>query len=214
MGSTFWAELYFRSLKTSSVFPILTKYLLRHKHLYIPHVGRFEILQTPAQLNVAEKEIIPPAYQTTFSAGDEMPPAPVKYVAAWGAGGESSGLSGFGEKLRRQIQASGFQWKGLGTFSFRSGQINFKPDNIALAALQPIPAQKVLRENVQHHVLVGDQEVTSEQVISHAVHVPKKRRPWFITAGWLLLGAAVIAVAVFLYLKHFQTTSTGMQVRW
>ena len=59
---------------------------------------------------------------------------------------------------------SPFYWKGFGWLRFTSDEMSFEPDEIRLEALQPMSAERVLRKNVQHSVLVGDQEITSGQV--------------------------------------------------
>jgi predicted nucleic acid-binding Zn ribbon protein len=82
-----------------------------------------------------------------------------------------------------------------------------------LEGLQPVPAQKVLRENVQHNMLVGDQEMTSQQVTDVLNRVESKRA-WFMVLGWIVFILAVIAIIILLYMKKFQTTSTGLQLRW
>ena len=119
----------------------------------------------------------------------------------------------FGEKLKSRIQNSHFYWKGFGTLRFFSNELLFEPDEIKLEGLQPVPAKKVLRENVQHNVLVGDQEMTSQQVTDVLNKVGYKRS-WSITLGWILLTLAVIAILILLYMNNFQTTSTGLQTRW
>jgi hypothetical protein len=215
MASTFWAELYFRSLKISRVLPLLTKYLLRYKRVCIPGVGTFEIVQQSPQLNVADKLITAPAYTVKHNLTDQVPDQQVQFLASAGTKNESFSqeLFSFGEKLKRKIQESPFHWNGLGTLRSAASEIVFEPDAIMLPSLQAVPARKVLRENVQHNVLVGDREMTSQQVTDKLNYVEYKR-PWFIIFGWTVLVLALIAVVIFLYLQHFQTTSTGMQLTW
>ena len=96
---------------------------------------------------------------------------------------------------------------------FNANQLVFEPEEIRLVSLQPVPAQKVLRENVQHSMLVGDQEMTSQQV-TDALHQVEYKRPWFIIAGWILFIIAAIAIIILFYTNNFQNTSTGLQTRW
>jgi len=212
MGSTCWAELYFRSLKSNKVLLLLTKYLIRHKRVCIPHVGTFEIVQQSPQLNVVDKLIIPPAFKARYIEQDAVPEHQFDFFASSKEEKEKirQELFSFGEKLRNQINQSSFYWNGFGTLRYKSNRVIFEPEVIPLSSFQPVVAEKVLRENVQHNVLVGDQEMTSSQV-NEALSKQEYKRPWFIIAGWIIFIVAVLAIIIFLYLKNFQTASTGMQ---
>ena len=170
-------------------------------------------MQSP-QLDVADKKIFPPVYITQHSSEDKVSEHQFLFLSN---GKEKENymrdLFSFGEKLKRQIQSSPFYWKGFGTLRFSSNELLFEPDEIKLEGLQPISAEKVLRKNVQHNMLVGDQEMTSQQV-TDALNKVEYKRPWFIIVGWILLILAVIAIILLLYMKNFQTTSTGLQTRW
>lgn len=212
MGSTFWAELYFRSLKSNRVLPLLTKYLIRYKKVCIPHVGTFEIVQQSPQLNVVDKLVPPPAFKARYIEQDSVPEHQFDFFAASYEEKQrlKQELFSFGERLKNKISQSSFYWDGLGTLRYKSNHVVFEPEEIQLYSLQPVPAQKVLREKVQHNVLVGDVEMTSDQV-NEVLTREEYKRPWFILAGWIIFILAVIAIIVFLYLKNFQTASTGMQ---
>lgn len=212
MGSTCWAELYFRSLKSNRVLPLLTKYLIRYKRVCIPHVGTFEIVQQSPQLNVADKLIIPPSFKARYVEQDSVSEHQFNFFAASNEEKEKikQDLFAFGERLKNKISRSSFYWNGLGTLHYKSNRVVFEPEEIQLSSLQPVPAEKVLRENVQHNVLVGDHEMTSDQV-NEVLTKEEYKRPWFIIAGWIIFILAVIAIIIFLYLKNFQTASTGMQ---
>ncbi|HWI91734.1 MAG TPA: hypothetical protein VNT20_10690 [Flavisolibacter sp.] len=194
---------------------LLTKYLLRYKRVCIPNVGTFEIVMQSPQLDVADKRISPPTYITRHRIDDGVPDHQFRFLTNGRGERESliEELSSFGEKLKRKIQKSPFHWKGFGTLRFSSNELLFEPDEIQLAGLQPVPAQKVLRENVQHNMLVGDQEMTSQQVTDVLKKVESKR-PWFMVVGWIIFILAMISIIILLYMKQFQTTSTGLQLRW
>lgn len=171
-------------------------------------------MQSP-QLDVAGQRISSPVYITHYKTEGQVSDHQFHFLTN-GKGERDSfmkELFSFGEKLKRKIQSSPFYWKGFGTLSFSSNELLFEPDEIILEGLQPVPAQKVLRENVQHNMLVGDQEMTSQQVTEVLSKVEPKR-PWFITLGWILFILALVAIIILLYTKNFQTTSTGLQLRW
>lgn len=194
---------------------LLTKYLLRYKKVCIPNVGTFEIVMQSPQLDVADKIISSPTFITHHRGDDEIPDHQFHFFKKGGDEKENflQELFLFGEKMKRHIQNSPFHWKGFGTLRYTSNELLFEPDEIRLEGLQPLPAQKVLRENVRHNMLVGDQEMTLQQV-TEVLNKVEYKRPWFIIVGWILLTLAAIAIIIFLYLKNFQTTSTGLQTTW
>lgn len=215
MGSTFWVELYFRSLKRVRVLTLLSKYLLQYKKVCIPHVGTFEIIHQPPTLDLGDQVILPPVYSARLVNNNQVPEHQFHYFVSNGVSREDipQVLSSFGERLRHRIQNGPFYWKGLGTLQLSSNEVFFSADTIRIDALQPVSAQKVLRQNVQHQVLVGDQEMTSHQITQVLNRAPVARS-WYIPVAWVLLVVGVIAILVLLYLKHFSTASTGLQTKW
>ena len=189
--------------------------MLRYKRVCIPNVGTFELVMQSPQLDVADKRISSPVYITQYKSQDQVTDHQFRFLSNGKSEKESlvQELSSFGEKLKRKIRNSPFHWKGFGTLQFSSNELLFEPDEIKLEGLQSVPAQKVLRENVQHNMLVGDQEMTSQQV-TEVLNKAEEKRPWFIILGWILFILAVIAIVILLYMKNFQTTSTGLQLRW
>lgn len=178
-------------------------------------MGTFEIVMQSPQLDVADKIISSPVFVTRHKKEDEVPEHQFHFFTNGEAADESfvQELFSFGERMYRRIQNSPFYWKGFGTLRFASNEMLFEPDEIMLAALQPVPAQKVLRENVQHQVLVGDQEMTSQQV-TEVLNMPEYKRPWFIIMGWILFILAVVAIVLYLYMNSFEITSTGLKSLW
>jgi hypothetical protein len=171
-------------------------------------------MQSP-QLDVADKIISSPSFITHHRREDEIPDHQFHFFTN-GEGEKENFMQElflFGEKMKKRIQNSPFYWKGFGTLRYTSNELLFEPDEIKLEGMQPIPAQKVLRENVQHNMLVGDQEMTSQQVTDVLNRVVFKRL-WFIIVGWILLIIAVIVIIIYLYMNNFQTTSTGLQTTW
>jgi hypothetical protein len=171
-------------------------------------------MQSP-QLSVADKLIYSPVFITQHRKDDEVPEHQFYFFTNEGVEKESfrQELYSFGERMKRRIQNAPFHWKGFGTLSYDSTGMLFEPDEMKLEALQPVPAQKVLRENVQHQMLVGDQEMTSQQV-TEVLNTVEYKRPWFIIVGWVLFILALVAIMIYLYLNNFKTASTGFKTLW
>jgi hypothetical protein len=167
-------------------------------------------MQSP-QLDVADKRISSPVYIIQHRKDDHVPDHQFHFFANDGIEGKDlkNELFSFGERMKRQIQKSPLHWKGFGTLRYASSEMLFEPDEIKLASLEAVPAEKVLRKNVQHSMLVGDQEMTSQQVTEVLTKVEHKRS-WFMILGWVLLIISIVAIIIYLYMKNFETSSTGL----
>src|SRR5215213_9525097 len=201
MGSTFWAVSYFRSLKRIKVLASLTKYLVQYKRVSIPHVGTFEIVQESPKLHIGDKTITAPMFITKYVNNDRVPDHQFHFIACCEKTEKEKlqeELSQFGKKLKNRIENSPFCWKGFGTLRYASSQVVFDPQSLEFDSLKFIPAQKVMRQNVQHSVLVGDQQMTSHQV-TNTLSKPGKRMPLYMIIGWILFILAVIAIILFLF---------------
>jgi hypothetical protein len=176
----------------------------------IPHIGTFEIVQEAPRLDIADKVFRPPFYKTVFSEKDIIPEHQLQFFSSVGNSLKKELLS-FGEKLRARVQEAPVMLNGFGKLRYSSNAIVFEPEIIELAALQAVPAQKVIRENAQHNVLVGDREMNSQQVTDFLGQSLRKK-PIFMILGWTVLILALAVIVVVLYQGKFQVTSSGLRL--
>jgi len=163
------------------------------------------------QLDVAGKRISSPVFIAQHHKDDQVPDHQFYFFIGDGMKADDfkNELFSFGEKMKRQVQIAPFHWKGFGTLRYDTNEMLFESEEIVLDSLQALTAEKVLRKDVQHNVLVGDQEMTSQQ-ITDALNRAEYKKPWHIIAGWTLLILSLIAILIYLYMKNFQITSTGL----
>ncbi|RYZ61463.1 MAG: hypothetical protein EOO14_04985 [Chitinophagaceae bacterium] len=192
------------------MFKQLTNYLLQYRQVSIPSVGTIRLVRQPAQLDVAAKIITPPSYRTEITSGDAVPEHQLAYLSA-SLGDEKhtvlDRLSVFGQRLQQQLRGDGFDWKGIGLIESDGGQNVITP-----SGLQPIPAERVLRQDAEHNVLVGDQEMTSTQMTGRREEVPSiavGKRSLSIIIGWVLLAFAILFIVFLLYQGKFRIGATG-----
>lgn len=190
---------------------LLTKYLIQHKKVCIPYVGMFEIVQQPPQLNVVDQIITPPAFTIKHWAKDAVPEHQFLFFASAENEKETieQELFSFGERLKNKIQQSSFHWKGFGTLHYVEDEIIFEAEEICCLSLQNIAAQKVLRENAQHQVLVGDKKMSSNE-IADALNQVQQKHDWYMIAGWTLLIIALLSILIILYFNHFEPAASGL----
>ena len=189
---------------------LLTKYLLQYRRVSIPSVGTITLVHQPAQLNIADKLILPPAFVAEIGEDETVPDHQLSYLsAALQAEGAvvSQQLASLGERLKERIQAGGFYWKGIGLIREKR-----EPMRLALPALGPVPAERVLRPEAEHNVLVGNQHLTSTQITAlkeEVEEVAEKERSVFVVVGWVVLFLAVLYIIFVLYQGKFRMGATG-----
>ncbi len=205
--------MYFRSHKRIKVLAKLTLYLLQYKRVCIPDVGTFEIVQQAPQLRVADQMMTAPQYRTHFTRHNNTSDIPTE-VFSFPDPAQNEKLESewfkLGQQLHQRIHHGPYHWNGFGTFRLTSNQLTFEPQVVVLESLQKIPAQKVIRPNVAHHMLVGDQETTTHQmseVLQRAIY----KKPLMVVA-WLVLFLALLTIGVLLYVHHFEVSAAGLKL--
>lgn len=197
------------------MFQQLATYLSQYKQVAIPGVGSFELVQQPATLDVASKLIKPPLYLPRFSDRDSVREHQLDYLALDLNSNKDSvrtQLEEFGRELKKKIQHGALLWKGIGKLFSEDAKMVFQPDEIEIDGLQWMPAEKVLRKNVQHTVLRGEQEVLSASFYEEEKTVGK-RRSLVKLIGWIVVALAVIFIIVYLYRNSFNTSASGNKMR-
>jgi hypothetical protein len=119
-------------------------------------------------------------------------------------------LFSFGEQLKSRIEKEDFCWNGFGSLRFKANELVFEPEFIRLESLQKIQAEKVMRQDAEHSMLVGDREMTSTEMIT-SLSLKFRRRSLVMVIGWILALIAFIAIIILLYLGKFQTTAAGLR---
>jgi hypothetical protein len=188
----------------------LTDYLLHFRRISIPELGTIELVQQPATLDIANKLIYPPYYKAVFSEKQDGAVHQMLYLqATMGTDAAvAEKLRLLGTEMKRKMQQQSFTWTGIGTFEYNADKINFRPQELS-SLLQPVPAHKVLREHVQHSVLVGDQMVLSDGTVEqHAA--AKRARDLTITIGWIVALLAMAFIVYYLYQHGFIPEASGL----
>lgn len=192
----------------------LTKYLVQYNNVSIPEIGSFKLLQQPARLDVAEKLVYPPSYSLLHDHNDHVGYHQSQHLFEFNNDGAGSDqLIQFGKGFRKSLTLNKFSWSGMGVFeNGEIGPISFQPNEILIDGLQPIVANKVLRENVQHTVLVGENEVLKGGILDEIV-APANRKKVAVIAGWILAALAAAFIIFYLYNQGFQSPASGTTMK-
>lgn len=196
------------------MFAQLTEYLLRYKSVSIPHVGSFVVEREPAQLDFADKRIHPPVYSVTYRDAVNVEEQQLCFISDAYADPSvrQEQLENFGRRLKRRIETGSFTWKGIGSLQCVEDKIVFQPQTLT-TGLWPVEAYRVVRENVPHTLLVGDQEVQSSDVQNLWDEPVERKKDVAVIVGWAILIAAVLFIAYLFFQGGLRTENTGLKAR-
>ena len=184
------------------MFELLYRFLVRHKRIDLPGIGAIVLQIHPAESQFVNQSFLPPRYYAAFEK--EKPTASRKlfsWLAASCNSTESDAAAQFNDfifQLTSQLESGRkVVWNGVGAFQKdQSGEIKFETSRNGPTWLEQTPAKKVIRENAEHSMLVGETEKTSVQrteLLSNPRPVTIRRHRWWV---WPL--AVIIAIAIFL----------------
>ena len=198
----------------------LNTYLVQHRSISIPGLGTIYVERIPAQTDFVNKQILPPSYHYRFDKFFDSPHkdfftflAARKNMAEYEAiGFYSDWALDFRNRIRNNEV---IEWEGVGTLAQdSSGEVMFHAQSALPSYLKPVYAERVIRNNAQHTMLVGDKETTNvemTELLSEEVYVEKES--WWIYA---LIIAAISLVAIFFYFNrngmNIESTSNQQKV--
>jgi hypothetical protein len=196
------------------VFQELHQYFFTYKTVGIPGVGTLQLVQQPATLDVVNQQLLPPHHQVHFSRQATVEAHQIRTLAyAYNNDPDlvAEELTRFGEALRSRLQEQPFSWQGIGRLELEGAYIQFQPQ-VEQAWLEPVAAQRVLRENVQHTVLVGnvERQMTTEEYQSELLE-DAPRRSWVVLVGWIVALLSLIFIVYHIYNANSPVAASGLQ---
>lgn len=193
---------------------ILNSYLILHKSISIPGLGTIYVERVPANSDYVNRQILPPAYQFRF---DKYFDAPDKdffaYLATQKHIPDFEAIRLYNEwayELRNTLkQKDSFEWSGVGKLrQDEAGEIHFYPAKSARSPLQPVSADRVVRTNTAHNMLVGDKETTTLAMSEMLTEDNDNKSRWWIYA--LIIAAIAAAILIYRFSRDgFTPEATG-----
>ena len=118
-------------------------------------------------------------------------------------------------EVKKKIDAGNtVNWNGIGILSKGlAGEIKFVPINEELVLEQPVPAVKMIRDNAEHTMRVGEQERTSSEMMEILMR-PEKRTSYWWTYG-LAVGLLAIMFIGWYFSEHgldVSSTANGQKL--
>jgi hypothetical protein len=183
---------------------LIRTYLLQKSSVSIPGLGTIYIERSPARSDFINRQLLPPSYHFRFDKYFDAPGKDffaflasqkkiedyeaIKLYNEWALGirnnlgaDRSSALEGIGVLKRNE-----------------SGDVIFEPESLPDLINIAVPAERIIRTNAKHTMLVGDREISNVEMTDY-LHdeVHKEKTSWWIYA---LIIAAIALTAI---LFHF-----------
>jgi len=189
---------------------LITSYLLQAGKCALPNIGFFKIEYKPAEIDIVNKQMLSPVEEIVFTEQAAFSsPGLINYIALKKniALAEAENLlNNFCKEWEEKIKAGeAFCFESFGCLQKNdAGIISFKKDKEPVY-YKPVHAERVLHENAEHSVLVGDRETTStamNEYYKENILVAKK--------GWIIRAAILTAVALIILFYGFYNNKMGV----
>lgn len=202
LGSIFLVELYIRSI--NSMVKLITTYLLQNHSLSIPGLGTIYIERIPAQSDFVNRQILPPSYHYRFDKYFDTPGKEFfTFLSSRKNVHDFEAIRMFNEwalELRNSITGAeqSANLEGIGSLKRdASGDVVFEPSVKPHTYTLSVPAERIIRTNAKHMMLVGDRETTNVEMSGYFQDgSASRRKSWWVYA---LIIAAVCAIAIAVY---------------
>ncbi|MEO8582475.1 MAG: hypothetical protein ABI415_01695 [Flavitalea sp.] len=191
----------------------LNTYLLEHKSVSIPGLGTIYVERVPAKSDFVNRQLLPPAYHYRF---DKYFDAPEKefftFLALRKNVPEYEAMKLFNEwamSLRNSVNSDHLtSIEGVGGLKRdESGEIVFDPSVVPKTFDVAVPAERIIRTNSKHIMLVGDRERTNVEMSDYLHGVQREKGAWWIVA--IIIVAISLLAIFFHYYKNGSDTPYG-----
>lgn len=201
------------------MFEYLYRFLIKYKKLDLPGIGTIALHLQSSRSEITDRHFSAPGYFFTLESGDEIPRGKLfSWLASHFGITDGEAVIQFNQFIfdltRKLKEGKEIHWEKIGSFQKElSGEIKFTSVNEGVSWLENVPGQKIIRENVEHRMLVGEVEKTSTEmnVLLNSVSEERKYQWWI----WPV--AVVVAIFIFLgwyFSEHGMTSaSTGNHLK-
>ncbi len=197
---------------------LVKAYLLQNKSVSIPGLGTIYIERIPAQSDFVNRQLLPPAYHFRFDKYFDTPGKDFfSFIASREQIYDFEAMKMFNEwalELKNNVagihQASELDGIGIITRD-DSGNIIFEPTDKPKTFDKSIAAERIVRSNASHTMLVGDKETTTVAMTDYynEEEIHREKKSWWIYA--LILAAIALIMIFFSYYNKEGTSPFGSQ---
>lgn len=192
------------------MFQSLYKYLVLYKKVTVPGLGVFYLERIAAKLDFVNKIFVAPTAKIGFkhdvSANDTYIYTFLSHEQTINLSEATNLYNDFAHNLKESLtKHQTIELPGIGVLSqSREGELNFKETAQINCYFPPASAERVLRENTEHHILVGSRKRTNKEMkkmlFKELEASSQDNDYWWIFA--IALGLIGIATIVYYYLNN------------
>lgn len=187
---------------------LITSYLIQNKECYLPLLGNFAIKQQPASLDIANKKISPPGNDIIFNEEASYLSEGLKNYFAHLHNVQSYEAE---EKINNWClhakvaldSGEKIVFNSIGNLKKNTtGNVFFEREN-NFNFYEDVIAERVIHQNTEHAVLVGDKETTSgimNEFYREEVSTQKK-------SAWKIWAIILLSVSLLVLLFYFYNHS-------
>lgn len=150
---------------------LITEYLFGQKHCVLPGLGVLRISEKQAALLTPEKKIMAPVPFIEFYQKEEEARGMIRFVAAAHHLSEHhalSALTSFAQEVMQMPKGGEKRINGVGRFiMIGQGEVGFEQETLHPVFLPSVNAERVIRKDIAHQMLVGDRETTTVAMNEH-----------------------------------------------
>jgi len=195
---------------------LITSFLVQTKECNLPGIGKFRIITTPAELDIASHQMSPPKDEILFTGKPEKNYEELtRYIAYKKNINEKEAEQQFKtwcESAKEKLnEGEKIIFASIGSLQKNASGNIFLQSQKLLNFFEPVAAGRVIHKNAEHAVLVGDRQTTSSAMnqFFQADEIIKDSR-WKIMAIILFIIALIVLFFHF-YNHSFSISATGNQ---
>ncbi|MEO6220626.1 MAG: hypothetical protein ABIO81_09380 [Ginsengibacter sp.] len=197
---------------------IITSYLVQKKECSLPGIGHFRISTKPAELDIANKQLLPPTDEIFFLEEEvHLRKDLVTYVSTQQKIQENiaaENIAKWCQETKDKLDTGEkIHFQSLGTLEKDEvGNILFHMNN-EIHFFEAVPAERIIHKNEEHSVLVGDRETTSVAMNEFYREDPViEKKSWWRIWAIVLFSLSLLVLIIHFSNHKFTTIDVGNQI--
>lgn len=195
---------------------LIASYLFQNKSCPLPGLGHLSIKTAEALPDFSNNIIAAPVSSIQFTTGDTDSASLLNWLSnkiGTDKQGATNLLDSFCEQLKKDAaENAGANLEAVGNFAAdNDGNINFIPIEIPQAFAQPVTAERVIRLDAEHNILVGDKETTNIAMTEYLNEEAPKKDRWWISA--VVLGLVALSFILVYFADKDASAEFGNAVK-
>jgi hypothetical protein len=177
------------------MFNVIATYFLQKKYCRLPGIGSLTLVTQPAQNDFVNSSIKAPVDEIVFKPDNDQ------------GNNSFNEFTAISELMLKQLDSGQpVEISGVGVFTKSGADIDFTPVVLDGSYTPAVTAQRVIRKDAEHALLVGDKQTTNTIMAELLNEQPAATYRWWV---WALVAAFAGLIAILVYLSQHGFNSLG-----